>query len=199
MFHFLAHVHSWGAWAPVLYVGAYALVVVAMLPAWPLTIAAGAIFGFWVGALVAFSGAVVGSSGAFLLARHGARALITKRFASSARFAALDLAIRRDGRRIVFLLRLSPLVPFNVVNYLLGLTNLRFVDYLAASVGMTPVTVLYTYTGFVAGEALALSGQAAVPRNASYYVVLAVGLAATVLATILVTRSARRAIIDLRL
>jgi uncharacterized membrane protein YdjX (TVP38/TMEM64 family) len=195
----VAHLHAWGAWAPIVYLLVYAAVVIAMLPAWPLTIAAGAIFGFWLGAVTAFAGAVAGSSGAFLLARYGARGQVVRRFGRSPRFAALDLAIHREGRRIVFLLRMSPLVPFNVVNYLLGLTTLRFRDYLLASVGMTPVTIMYAYGGFVAGEALALSGQAAVPRNASYYAVLVLGLAATILATALVTRAARRAIIDLRL
>lgn len=195
----VAHLHAWGPWAPLAYIGLYALVVILMLPAWPLTIAAGAIFGFWLGCVTAFLGAVAGSCGAFFLARHGVRGRIVRRFGRSPRFAALDLAINREGRRIVFLLRMSPLVPFNVVNYLLGLTNLRFRDYLIASVGMTPVTVMYSYAGFVAGEALALTGQARVPRNASYYAVLIAGLVATILATAVVTRAARRAIIDIRL
>ena len=199
MLGLVAHVHSWGAWGPVAYVGIYAVVVIAMMPAWPLTLAAGALFGFWTGAATAFAGALIGSSGSFLLARHGARRLILRWFGESPRFRALDLAIRREGGRIVFLLRLSPLVPFNIVNYLLGLTDLRFRDYVLASVGMTPVTVVYTYAGFIAGEALALSGQASVPRNASYYGVLIGGLLATILATAAITRAARRAIIDLRL
>lgn len=130
-----------GRLGPIAYIGIYALVVIAMLPAWPLTIAAGALFGFRVGVVTAFAGVVVGSSVAFLIARHGARGLIVRRFGRSPRFAALDLAINSEGRRVVFLLRLSPLVPFNLINYLLGLTNLRFRDYLVASVGMTPVTI----------------------------------------------------------
>ncbi len=199
MLGFLAHLHSWGAWGPVAFAAIYAAAVIAMLPAWPLAIAAGALFGFPIGALTAFCAAVAGACGAFLLARHGVRGLLVRRFADSARFRALDLAIARDGRRIVFLLRMSPLVPFNVINYLLGLTGIGFGDYLLASVGMAPVTVMYTYAGFVAGEALALSGQARVPRTASYYAVLAVGLAATILAATAIARAARRAIIDQRL
>lgn len=199
MLHLLARVHSLGVWAPVAFAGVYAAVVIAMLPAWPLTIVAGAMFGFWAGAAAAFAGAVAGSTAAFLLARHGGRGFVVRRFARSPRFAALELAIRREGRRIVFLMRLSPFVPFNVGNYLLGLTTLRLRDYLVASFGMTPVTVMYAYAGFMAGEALALSGQAAVPKTASYYAVLAAGLAASIAATALVTRAARRAIIDVRL
>jgi len=101
-----------------------------------------------------------------------------------------------EGRRIVFLLRLSPLVPFNLLNYALGLTTIPAVDYVIASVGMVPGTLLYAYGGKVTGEAIALAGQAQVPKNASYYALLLGGLAATVAATAVATRAARRGLRD---
>jgi uncharacterized membrane protein YdjX (TVP38/TMEM64 family) len=112
------------------------------------------------------------------------------------RFAAVERAVSTQGRRIVFFLRLSPLVPFNFLNYALGLTTISLTDFLVASVGMIPGTMVYAYGGKVTGEALALAGQAEVPKNASYYVLLLAGLAATVAATTVVTRTARRALRD---
>jgi uncharacterized membrane protein YdjX (TVP38/TMEM64 family) len=94
------------------------------------------------------------------------------------------------------LLRLSPLVPFNFLNYALGLTTISVSDFLLASFGMIPGAFMYAYVGKIAGEALALAGAAQVPRDASYYAMLAVGMAATVAATALVARTAQRALRD---
>jgi hypothetical protein len=110
------------------------------------------------------------------------------------RFQAIDRAIAADGRRIVFLLGLSPAVPFSLLNYLLGLTRVRFADFVVASVGMLPGTLLYVYTGKLAGDVAAAAGGGGPARGAGYYVVLALGLAATVAVTVVVTRAARRAL-----
>ena len=87
-------------------------------------------------------------------------------------------------------------MPFNLLNYALGLTTISVWDFVLASFGSIPSELLGAYTGKVGGEALALAGEAEVPRNASYYVVLVGGLVATVAATFLVTRTARRALRD---
>ncbi len=112
------------------------------------------------------------------------------------RFTAVERGVSAQGRRIVFLLRLSPVVPFNVLNYALGLTTISLGDFVIASIGMLPGTIVYAYCGKVTGEALALAGQAQVPKNASYYAVLLGGLLATLAATAVVTRTARRALRD---
>jgi len=138
----------------------------------------------------------MGSTVAFLLARYAFRDLVARRLATMPRFGAVERAVSAEGRRIVFLLRLSPLVPFNLLNYALGLTTIPAVDYVIASVGMVPGTLLYAYGGKVTGEAIALAGQAQVPKNASYYALLLGGLAATVAATAVATRAARRALRD---
>jgi uncharacterized membrane protein YdjX (TVP38/TMEM64 family) len=170
--------------------------VVALIPASLLTIAAGAVFGLVKGAFYAFTGAVVGSTAAFLLGRHTFRRFVTRRLSTTPRFAAVERAVSAQGRRIVFFLRLSPVVPFNFLNYALGLTTISLTDFLIASAGMIPGTIVYTYAGKVTGEALALAGQAQVPKNASYYALLLGGLAATIAATTLATRTARRALRD---
>jgi uncharacterized membrane protein YdjX (TVP38/TMEM64 family) len=192
----VARIHDLGAIAPVAFVLVYAVAVVALIPASLLTIAAGAVFGLVKGAFYAFTGAVVGSTAAFLLGRHTFRRFVTRRLSTTPRFAAVERAVSAQGRRIVFFLRLSPVVPFNFLNYALGLTTISLTDFLIASAGMIPGTIVYTYAGKVTGEALALAGQAQVPKNASYYALLLGGLAATIAATTLATRTARRALRD---
>ena len=109
--------------------------------------------------------ATLGASAAFLVSRYVARGFVERRLAGNERFAAIDRAIGTEGRKIVLLLRLSPVFPFNLLNYALGLTRVRFADYLVASVGMLPGTLLYVYYGKVAGDVARLAGGAAVPRG----------------------------------
>jgi uncharacterized membrane protein YdjX (TVP38/TMEM64 family) len=92
----------------------------------------------------------------------------------------------------VFLLRLSPAVPFNLLNYALGLTTVRFSDYLIASLGMLPGTFLYVYYGKIAGDVARLAGPDPVWGSPAYYALLGIGLAATIAVTAVVTRAARR-------
>ncbi len=99
-----------------------------------------------------------------------------------------------EGRKIVFLLRLSPVFPFNLLNYGLGLTQVRFVDYFVTSLGMIPGTLLYVYYGKLIGDVAVLAGGATVERGLGYYVVLVLGLIATIAVTTIVTRTARRAL-----
>ena len=190
---FAAWVNGLGAWAPVVFIAGYALGVVAFLPGSVLTLAAGAIFGLVEGTAYVLVAATVGACGAFLVARYLARPAIERRLEGNERFATIDRAVGGQGRRIVFLLRLSPVFPFNLLNYALGLTRVRFADYAVASIGMLPGTLLYVYYGKLVGEVAALAGGAQM-QGPGYYAVLALGLAATVAVTIVVTRIARRAL-----
>ncbi|HSP96898.1 MAG TPA: TVP38/TMEM64 family protein [Candidatus Dormibacteraeota bacterium] len=193
---FAAWVDSLGVLGPVVFILGYAAAVVAFVPGSVLTLAAGAIFGLATGVVYVFIAAVLGSSAAFLVSRYLARGAIEHRIAGNARFAAIDRAVGVQGRKIVFLLRLSPVFPFTLLNYALGLTRVRFVDYLIASIGMLPGTLLYVYYGKLAGDVAALAGGAAVEKGPGYYAVLAIGLIATVAVTAVVTRTARRALKD---
>ncbi len=191
---FAAWVEGLGVWGPLVFVVGYAAAVVAFAPGSLLTLAAGAIFGLLEGTLYVFVAATLGAAAAFLVARHGARGWVERRLAGSPRFAAIDRAVAREGRKIVLLLRLSPVFPFNLLNYALGLTRVRFVDYFVASIGMLPGTVLYVYYGKLAGDVAALAGGASVERGAGYWTVLLLGLVATIAVTTVVTRIARRAL-----
>jgi len=191
---FALWVNSLGVWGPLVFILGYIVATVAFVPGSLLTLTAGAIWGIFPGVPYVFLAAVFGSAASFLVARYLARTAIERRLTRNTRFLAIDRAVGVQGRKLVFLLRLSPVFPFNLLNYALGLTSVRFVDYVAASVGMLPGTFLYVYYGKLIGDLTALAGGAAVEKGAGYYIVLAIGLAATIVVTTLVTRTARQAV-----
>ena len=133
---------------------------------------------------------------AFLVARYLARSAVERRLAGNPKFAAIDRAVGEQGRKIVFLLRLTPVIPFNLINYALGLTRVRFGDYMLASFGMLPGTLLYVYSGKLVGDVAALAGNPNVAKGSGYYAFLALGLVATIAVTTIVTRTARRALAE---
>lgn len=189
----VAWVEGLGPWGPVALIAAYLVTSVAMAPGAPLSLAAGALFGLFWGTVYTLVGATLGAVAGFLVSRYVARDMVERRLRRYPRFQRIDRAIGREGLKVVFLLRLSPAFPFNLLNYALGLTRVRFLDFLVASVGMLPGTLLYVYYGKLAGEVAAL-GAGRVQRGPGYYLLLLLGLLATVAATVLVTRLARRAL-----
>lgn len=191
---FTTWVETQGALGPAVFIAGYVAATVAAAPGSILTLAAGAIFGVAAGTLYAFVGATIGATAAFLLARYVARGTVESRVLSDRRFAAVDRAVAAEGRKIVFLLRLVPFFPFNLLNYALGLTRVGLGDYVVASVGMLPATLLYVYYGKVIGDVAAVAAGAAPERGTGYYLLLFGGLAAAVAVTLAVTRIARRAL-----
>ncbi|HEV7516950.1 MAG TPA: TVP38/TMEM64 family protein [Thermoanaerobaculia bacterium] len=190
---FAQWVASLGIWGPVVFILGYMVATVAFAPGVILTLAAGAIFGVVKGTLYTFIGATLGASAAFLVARYAARRAIEKRIAGNPRFAAIDRAVAQQGLKIVALLRLSPVFPFNLLNYALGLTQVRFVDYLLACFAMLPGTLLYVYYGHAAGS-LAEAAGGHIQKGTAYWVSLGIGLAATLVVTTIITRLASRAL-----
>ena len=192
---FAAWVKTLGPLGGLVFVVVYALAVLAFVPGSLLTLAGGALFGVVAGTAYVFAAATLGACLAFLLARTVARGAVERRTAANPRFAALDRAIAEDGRRIVFLLRLSPVFPFNLLNYALGLTRISFADYALACLGMLPGTLLYVYVGSLAGDLAALAGGASPARGGwlerGFFLA---GLAVTAVVTVLITRTARRAL-----
>jgi uncharacterized membrane protein YdjX (TVP38/TMEM64 family) len=185
-----------GALGPVAFVVAYSIATLAFVPGSVLTLAAGAIFGLAAGTLYTLVAATCGASLAFLVSRYTLRDFVERRVARHEKFAAIDRAIARDGRRIVFLLRLSPVFPFNFLNYALGITSVHFRDYFVACAGMLPGTVLYVYYGKLAGDVARSAGSLTPDRGLGYYAVLVLGLVATIAVTAHVTRLARRALAE---
>jgi uncharacterized membrane protein YdjX (TVP38/TMEM64 family) len=182
-----------GIWGPIVFIAGYVVATVAFVPGLVLTLAAGAIFGLVRGTIYTLIGATLGASAAFLVARYVARARIERRIAGNPRFQAIDKAVSREGFKIVALLRLSPVFPFNLLNYSLGLTKVRFVDYLLASIAMLPGTLVYVYYG-KAAETLAGAASGHFQKGTGYWVSLGVGLLATVVVTTFITRLAAKAL-----
>ncbi|MCI0410891.1 MAG: TVP38/TMEM64 family protein [Acidobacteria bacterium] len=191
---------EWGSGTGVMGLAVFALVyavaAVLFLPGSVLTLGAGAAFGLFKGTVAVSVGATLGAGAAFLIGRYLARSRVARWAAENPKFAAIDAAVGREGGRIVFLTRLSPLFPYNLLNYLFGVTRVGFWSYLLASwVGMLPGTLLYVYLGF-AGRTAA---QATVNPGAGSgwkLVFWGVGLAATGLLTYYLTRLARRALAE---
>jgi uncharacterized membrane protein YdjX (TVP38/TMEM64 family) len=185
-----------GAMGIVLFAVAYVVSAVALLPGAVLTLAAGFVYGPLLGMAIVSPVSVLAATCAFLLGRTVARDWIRRRVADQPRFAAVDEAVGREGFKIVALLRLSPLLPFNLLNYALGLTKVRLRDYVLASwLGMLPGTALYVYLGsLVTNVSGLLGGRATSGQPAAARWLYWAGLAATLAVAILVTRIARRAL-----
>jgi uncharacterized membrane protein YdjX (TVP38/TMEM64 family) len=190
----LAWIVELGPWGPAIFVLLYVTATVLLLPAVVLTLGAGAVFGV-VWAFVAVSvGATLGAVAAFLMGRCLARDWVAKRVGASARLRAVDEAVAREGWKIVALMRLSPAFPFVVLNYALSLTRVSLRHYVPATfLGMMPGIALYAYIGSLAGNvaAAAAGGRTRTPWEWALY---ALGLLATLVVTVYVTRLARAAL-----
>ncbi|MEX2223988.1 MAG: TVP38/TMEM64 family protein [Candidatus Rokuibacteriota bacterium] len=183
-----------GIWGPVLFAVLYVAATVLFLPGSILTLGAGVVFGVVKGALIVSVSATLGATAAFLVGRYLARDAIARKIDGNPRFTAIDQAVAREGWKIVGLTRLSPVFPFNLLNYAFGVTRVSLRDYVLASwIGMMPGTVMYVYLGSLAGNLASIgSGHASrTPAQCAFY---AVGLLATVAVTVYVTRIARSAL-----
>ena len=186
----LEAVQRLGPWGPVLFIGIYVVATVLFVPGSALTLGAGALFGVVWGSVYVSAGSTLGATGAFLLGRYMARDAIARRLEGDARFAAVDRAVAAEGWKIVGLTRLSPIFPFNLLNYAFGLTRVRLGPFVLASwIGMMPGTVLYVYLGSLAHAAVGTR-----ERTPMEWALYGVGLMATVTVTVLITRIARRAL-----
>ncbi|MBC8086344.1 MAG: TVP38/TMEM64 family protein [Phycisphaerae bacterium] len=188
---FVAWVRGLGGLGALVFVAGYALACILAIPGSLLTLAAGATFGLTRGIVLVFIGATLGASAAFFVSRYVARGIVERQLHRYPRLEAVNRAIGDDGRRMVFLLRLSPVFPFSLLNYALGVSKVRFVDFLVASAGMLPGTMLYVYYGKVAGDVAGAAAGTTSSRGVGYYALLALGLVATIVVTAFITRAAR--------
>jgi uncharacterized membrane protein YdjX (TVP38/TMEM64 family) len=160
-----------------------------------LTLVAGAAFGLWQGTVVVSLASTAAAGVSFGIARYLARARVDELAQRNPRFRAVDRAIERGGWRVVALLRLSPAIPYSASNYLYGLTSVRFWPYLVASwAAMLPATFVYTYIGYIGHVAAeSASGDRRTPGE---YALIVVGILATIVVTVYVTKLARRALAE---
>jgi len=186
-----------GPWGGVLYGLAYVVGALLFVPGSLLTIGAGLVFGLAWGTVIVSLASTTTAALAFLVARHLARERVAEMALRNERFEAVDRAIAEKGWKVVALLRLSPVVPFSLSNYLYGLTPVRFLPYVVTSwAAMLPGTILYVWLG-AAGGAAAAAGRGE-GRSSWEWALLAAGLAATVAVTVLLSRAARQQLEKMR-
>jgi len=186
-------VRSLGPWGPAAYLGLCVLSGVLMVPGSVTKLAAGALFGLGSGLVWGFLGAVLGSIAAFAVARAGRRSWLERRLSDLPRLAHFDRSLADDGLRVAMLTRLSPVIPWNALNYAFGFSRIRTRDFLIASFGMLPSIFLYVLSGQMA-RAVVLAPAADDPTPWWKWAILAIGVVATAAATILIGRKARAAL-----
>ncbi len=175
-----------------LFVVVFVAAALISLPASVFAAAAGLIYGFGGGAVVAITGAICASTLGFLLARHVFRERVEGYAKTHRKFAAIDRALGEQGWKIVGLLRLSPVMPLGLSTYLFGVTSIEFAPYaLTSALGVIPGTLMYVYLGAVGR--IGLSG-AKHQRSPLEWGLMLAGLVATVAVTLLVGRIAKSAL-----
>jgi uncharacterized membrane protein YdjX (TVP38/TMEM64 family) len=184
-----------GPWSIVIFIGAYVLATILLIPGSILTVGAGLVFGLGWGLFAVSIGSTLGAALAFLIARFVAREKIEAMAKENENFRRIDKAIGAQGAKLILFLRLSPLIPFNLSNYFYGLTAVKFGPYVLASwIGMLPGTLLYVYLGTAGKAGLQVATGADAGRSPLEWTFLGVGLAATIVVTISVTKIARNAL-----
>jgi uncharacterized membrane protein YdjX (TVP38/TMEM64 family) len=190
----LQWINSLGAVGGIVFIGIYIIATLAFLPASILTLGAGIIFSITWGSLYVFIGSTLGATAAFLVGRYLAKGWVKEKISSYKKFATIDQAVSKKGLKIVLLMRLSPLFPFNLLNYALGVTSVSFSDYFLGSAGMIPGIIMYVYLGSLVGN-IALIGSKNQPNNLLLHLVIQIiGLIATIAVTVYVTKIAKKAL-----
>ncbi|NJO78336.1 MAG: TVP38/TMEM64 family protein [Cyanobacteria bacterium RM1_2_2] len=192
----LSQIQQLGAVGALAFIVLYAVAAVAFIPGSLLTLGAGFVYGVVQGSFYVFIGASLGAVLAFLVGRYLARDWVARKIQQNSKFRAIDEAVGREGFKIVLLTRLSPVFPFNLLNYAFGITGVSLRDYALGCVGMLPGTVLYVYLGSLAGDLATLGTETPDANPALQWAVRGIGFAATLAVTLYVTKIARKALAE---
>ena len=193
----LTWVESLGSIAPIAFIVLYNVATVLLIPGSVLTLGSGILFGLFWGSIYVFFAATLGATLAFWLGRNVARDWVSEKISAYPKFAAIDKAVAKEGFKIVFLTRLSPLFPFNLLNYAFGITQVSLKDYVLGSVGMIPGTILYVYIGSLLGSIaqIGMKGATLDPQTQKLqWIAKIVGFIATIAVTVYITRIAKKAL-----
>lgn len=195
---FSSIIEGYGPAGYALFVVVYAGLEVLAIPAIPLTMSAGLLFGVVTGTVIVSISGTLAASIAFLIARYFARERILKLVEGNKKFLAIDKAIGENGFGVVTLLRLSPLLPFSLGNYLYGLTSVKFIPYVLGSwLGMLPGTWAYVSAGAFGRAIIQEESDGGLPGGNGQLLTLGLGLLATALAASYVTKLAKDAMKDI--
>jgi uncharacterized membrane protein YdjX (TVP38/TMEM64 family) len=186
------HVMRWGAWSAIWYPLLYACCNVLLLPGGLLSVGAGFFFGLWWGFFIALVGNVSGAAIAFLISRSIGKHWFKRRLLRNPTLGALQPAIEKEGWKIILLSQLHPLFPTSLLNYLYGLTRIRFRTCMVwVAVGQAPGLFLYSYLGTLGQLGLNLARGKSHPRVIEYWVWLG-GFCSAAVILILLGRIALR-------
>lgn len=194
----LVWVKDLGAIGVLAYILIYNLATVLFIPGSLLTLGGGAIYGVVWGSLYVFIAATLGATLAFLIGRYVAQDWVSKKIKGNVTFNAIASAVAQDGFKVVLLTRLSPIFPFNLLNYAFGVTQVSLKDYILGSVGMLPGTILYVYLGSLAGDLTSIAAKQTLSSEAqaAQWVIRIIGLVATIAVTLYITRIAKKALAE---
>ncbi len=194
LLHALQWIDGLGVIGALAFILLYIIATVAFLPGSIVTLGAGVVFGVVLGSIYVFIGATIGATLAFLVGRYLARGWVAKKIEGNEKFRAIDEAVGREGLKIVLLTRLSPIFPFNLLNYAYGVTGVSLKDYIIGSVGMIPGTIMYVYIGSVAGNLATIGTQTTTANPIAQWSLRIIGFIATVAVTLYVTKIAKKAL-----
>jgi len=187
-------IDSLGPLAAIVFMAIYMVATVLFVPASILTLGAGVVFGLIQGSLYVYIAASIGASLAFLVGRYVARGWVEKQIEGNQRFKAIDQAVAEEGMKIVLLTRLSPIFPFNLLNYAYGLTKVTFRDYVIGTLGILPGTIMFVYVGSLAKNLATLGAEDVSAPSGIQWAIRIIGFIATVAVTVYVTKIARKAL-----
>jgi len=193
----LLWVKSLGIWGAIAFITIYNFATILFIPGSILTLGGGALFGVFWGSIYVFIAATLGATSAFLIGRYLTRDWVAQQIAGNIKFQAIDRAVAQEGLKIVLLTRLSPIFPFNLLNYAFGVTQVSIKDYILGSIGMIPGTVMYVYLGSLAGDLTALgttNQHLSSETQIAQWAIRILGLIATIAVTIYITRIAKQSL-----
>jgi uncharacterized membrane protein YdjX (TVP38/TMEM64 family) len=191
----ISQVQSLGILAPIAYVIIYNLATILFIPGSVLTLKGGCLFGLFWGSVYVLIAAVIGAIVAFMIGRYLCRDWVARQLDKYPKFTAINLAVAKEGWKIVLLTRLSPIFPFNLLNYAFGVTQVSLKDYILGSLGIIPGTVMYVYIGSLAGDLAMVNtpNQSSHPQAQIWqWVMQIIGLLATIAITVYITKIAQK-------
>ncbi len=190
-------VQNLGVFGPLAFIIIYNFATLLFIPGSLLTIKGGCLFGLFWGSVYVLIAAIFGATFAFLIGRYLSRDWVCQQLEKHPKFKAIDRAVAQKGFKIVLLTRLSPIFPFNLLNYAFGITQVSLKDYILGSIGMIPGSVMYVYIGSLAGDLAMINTphQPTTPETQiGQWILQIIGLIATIAVTIYATRIAQKAL-----
>ncbi|MEA5619650.1 TVP38/TMEM64 family protein [Cronbergia sp. UHCC 0137] len=194
--NYFLEIKNLGIFAPIAFIVIYNLATLLLIPGSVLTLKGGYLFGLFWGSIYVLIAGIIGATLAFLIGRYLSRDWICQKLEQHPKFKAIDLAVSKTGWKIVLLTRLSPIFPFNLLNYAFGVTQVSLKDYILGSFGIIPGTIMYVYMGSLISNITMINTFN--PKTQIWqWTMQIIGLIATIFLTIYITKIAQKALTEI--